>query len=160
MKILPEKSGSTDKLLELVALLGLLACWVIPLSFYASLPDTIPTHFDISGQTNGYSTRAGIWGLPVLITFVYFVLTLAGKLPPNNNGIYPASERIYRAIVRLLQLLKLEIAVLTAVTIYLIMLLATNKLMQMPRVMLPVFLGCIFSTIAFYFWQISRRQQL
>ncbi|MDQ4140082.1 MAG: DUF1648 domain-containing protein, partial [Bacteroidota bacterium] len=64
-----------DKWLVVIAVGGLIACWLFPMFFYSELPVTIPIHFEVNGQPNNYSIRAGIWGIPIITTFIYVVLT-------------------------------------------------------------------------------------
>jgi uncharacterized membrane protein len=83
VRTISDKQNPTSKLLEAGAARGLAACWLIPLFFNSTLPNTIPTHFDAAGHPNGYSSRAGIWGLPVVVTFVYIILTAVNKISPT-----------------------------------------------------------------------------
>ena len=44
------------------------------------LPDRIPTHFDISGQPNGWGPAGVLWFLPIVAAGIYLLLTVLGSI--------------------------------------------------------------------------------
>src|SRR5579863_833739 len=69
--------------LELICL-GLLAVllWFTysALNGAESLPDRIPTHFDISGQPNAWGSPQFLWLLPVVGTGLYLLMTALASI--------------------------------------------------------------------------------
>jgi uncharacterized membrane protein len=73
--------------------IGLMA---LPLVYYAliyaQLPDTIPTHFNIQGQPDGYSSKNGFAiGISVLLLFIYGLMKVVPSIDPGQRlttGIY------------------------------------------------------------------------
>jgi uncharacterized membrane protein len=66
------------KTLEVVGL-GLLAIlyWITYAALHGPerLPDRIPTHFDVSGQPNGWGSPQVLWLLPIIGTCLYLLMT-------------------------------------------------------------------------------------
>ena len=44
------------------------------------LPDRIPTHFDISGQPNGWGPPGFLWLLPIVGAGLYLLMTVLGSI--------------------------------------------------------------------------------
>ena len=58
--------------LNLAALAGVAACFVLAAIFGPSLPDPVPTHWNFSGEADGWTPKPwGVWVLP----FITLVLT-------------------------------------------------------------------------------------
>ena len=66
----------TDWIVELLALLLVLLCWVIMFINYNQLPETIASHFDSFGKANGFSSKESIIALPVISTLLFIGLFL------------------------------------------------------------------------------------
>lgn len=51
---------------------------VIPFAYlyfiYAGLPETVPTHFDLNGVANGWSSRVSLWFVPGCLTIMFNLL--------------------------------------------------------------------------------------
>ncbi|MDD4645071.1 MAG: DUF1648 domain-containing protein [Bacteroidales bacterium] len=58
---------ATDKAVEITGWLALLTIWVLVISSYSNLPDTIPTHFNMAGKADGQSLESAVWFLPVML---------------------------------------------------------------------------------------------
>lgn len=70
--------------------IGYLLLTAIPFLYlalvYARLPETVPTHFDIKGNANGWSTRQSLWLLPACIPlFCYLLLTFLPRIDPRQK---------------------------------------------------------------------------
>lgn len=75
--------STTDKLLEIFALLLLISIYVI--YNYNSLPDIINTHFNAQGKPDGSGEKYYIFGLPGVMTFMYLLITIASRYPHTFN---------------------------------------------------------------------------
>jgi len=102
---------TADKLVELLGWLILLALWGLTISHFSTLPDTIPTHFNASGEADGFGSKASIIGLPVIATLLFVGLTVLNRYPHIFN--YPTAItednalRLYTLATRMLRYLKL-----------------------------------------------------
>jgi uncharacterized membrane protein len=111
---------STDQILDLVGWVGLLLLWALAAYNYASLPNTIPTHFNFAGQVDNYGSKNTILLLPLVGTLLFFAMTLLVRYPHIFNYPVRITEKNakiqYTLAVRLLRLMKLAIlAVLVAI---------------------------------------------
>jgi len=71
---------------EIWPFLMLLSAVVLSFWAYPLLPDTVVSHWDFSGQANGWSSREfHCLFFPTLIFFIYFVLSLSPKFDPNSE---------------------------------------------------------------------------
>lgn len=61
---------------ELFYLLICLAPFLYLSTMYASLPETVPTHFDINGKANGWSSRGSLWFIPCCLGIGFDLLFL------------------------------------------------------------------------------------
>lgn len=61
------------------------AQWLVPLAAMSSLPEEIPIHFDLSGNPDGYGSRATLWLLPVIATFLGFLAIALLQYPSSFN---------------------------------------------------------------------------
>ena len=63
--------------------------FIMTLAFYFELPDTIPTHYNFSGQPDGFSDKTEIWTLPILNLVLYYGMNfLTKKIKPWHMN-YP-----------------------------------------------------------------------
>ena len=100
-------------MLEFAAAAGLLLGFYLLLTKYASLPDTIPVHFNFKGDPDSWGSKATIWIIGAASLILYSSMTLITRAPHIFN--YPFSitaenaERQYRIARTFLTLLKTEI---------------------------------------------------
>lgn len=105
-----------DKVVEILGWVSILAIWVLIVTNYTSLPDTIPIHYNSSGQTDGIGRKGTILTLPLIATALFAGLTILNKFPHIFN--YPASItennalRQYTNATRLIRYLKFIIVVI------------------------------------------------
>ncbi len=124
-----------DNKLELTSKIFLGVMWALTLYTFLKLPTTIPTHFNASGQADGYGNKLKLLILPILATIIYFGLTQLNKYPHIFNYMtkiteYNAQKR-YTIATRMLQFLKLAILIIFSLIIlftYLTIIGATNGL--------------------------------
>jgi len=101
----------SDKIAELSGFFFLLVLWALVLLNYHHLPETIPNHFNSSGQADGYGPKSSIFELPISGTILFALVTLVNRFPQffnYLNKITPenALEEYTRA-TRMLRYLKL-----------------------------------------------------
>ena len=73
--------STVDKLLEAVSLIILLIIWGIVFFNYSNLPQTIPTHYNASGQADAFGGKEEIWKPLIVLTILFIVLTFFNKFP-------------------------------------------------------------------------------
>ena len=67
---------TADKMAEVIGVLVLVTFWAVTLFYYSKLPDTIPTHYNISGQADDHGSKTTILLLPVVGTILFLALHL------------------------------------------------------------------------------------
>jgi uncharacterized membrane protein len=82
-------SGKTTSTIDLIlifaAWLGLILMWYLVLFKYSALPDNIPTHFNLKGEVDAYSSKASVFLLPVVGTILFIGLTILVRYPTQWN---------------------------------------------------------------------------
>lgn len=102
-----------ENMLEELAACCLIGLIVVAIWGWLILPAIVPTHFNISGQPDAYSSKSALLILPVILLLAYGLLTLVERFPHTYN--YPIAitaenaPRQYRLARMLLVWLKLEI---------------------------------------------------
>ena len=80
----------------------ILGAAVFLLLMWRSIPERIPTSFDISGEPNAWDSRNSLWAMPVIGAFAMLTFALVGRFPSTwNTGIRVTEENrpfVYRAI--------------------------------------------------------------
>ena len=103
----------TDKILEAISIVLLALLWVMVIVGYMNLPEIIPVHFNGAGDPDSYGDKNTLFLLPVIGSFIYFVLTLLNGKPHTFN--YPVAitpqnaENQYRIAVRMMRAIKVSV---------------------------------------------------
>lgn len=74
------KPTKTDRLFIRIGWVLVLLHFVVLFIFYFDLPNTMPTHFNLKGEADGFSSKNDLWILPILSLIIYFGV---GKLITN-----------------------------------------------------------------------------
>ena len=74
-----------DYIIELIAMILLLSSWIYSIQTYHSLPDIIPTHFDIHGQVDDNGSKGTLFIMPIIFSVVYLLLTILNTKPQSFN---------------------------------------------------------------------------
>lgn len=122
-----------------IPVLTVLAAVIASVVVYPRLPEVIPTHWDIEGDVNGWSSRFwGAFGLPLAMVGTYAMMRLLPLVDPRRDN-YTKFENAYEGIVLtiLVFLLGVHIVVLRA---------ALGYPVSMQRVM-PLGMGALFIAI-------------
>ena len=102
-----------DKRLELGSLILMLAMWGLTIFSFIKLPNTIPIHYNGSGQVDSYGDKMTLFLLPIIATIIYFGLTKLNKYPHIFNYMTTITsenaEKNYGIATRMLRFLKFTI---------------------------------------------------
>jgi uncharacterized membrane protein len=97
---------------------------------YPHLPDRVPTHWNASGEVNGWSSRLwGAWMLPLTMALVWLILRAVPHIDPRKAN-YAKFQGMYDWLVILVIAFMLAIHVV-------IILAATGSPIAMHTVMMP-----------------------
>jgi len=98
--------------------------------YYPKLPETMTTHWSVSGEPNGFSSRLwGAWMLPVIMAAVWLIMRAIPHIDPRKAN-YEKFSGMYDALVILI------LAFMLAMHIVLLMA-ATGAPIRMERVVMP-----------------------
>jgi uncharacterized membrane protein len=152
------------KILEVVGL-GMLAViyWITwtALNGPDRLPDRIPTHFDISGNPNGWGSPNTLLLIPIVATGVYLLITVLASIPTTKFN-YPV--RVTTANLPFIQertrdmvsWIKVEMICLFTYVQLSIIQAARSSEFRLSPLMIPVFLAAVFGTVGWYLVAIVR----
>ena len=154
-KIRPQQNV-WDRVAEAIAIGALVYGVVLVLQAWSTLPDTIPTHFDASGNANGSGPKAMIWLLPSISVVLVPGMLFLSRFPWLSNVPIEITEenaeKQYGLIVRLLSLLACNISLLFTVLVYDTILIASGGNSLLGTWFMPIFLIGIMAPILWYFY--------
>ena len=105
------KLSTSDKVLEVIALLLLITLWIYVIYNYNSLPEIINTHFNAQGKPDGSGEKQYIFGLPGVATFLYILTTITNKYPQLINHTEEITEEnaleVYTKGTKIVRILKI-----------------------------------------------------
>jgi len=159
-KIRPELMP-VDWLVEVLAIVALLAFIGYSVYCYPRLPQIIPTHFDAKGQINDYGDKVSVLILPGIALFIHILLTIIARFPYNFNfagKITPENApRQYRLATRFIRIIKTVIIVIFFYISTIIIRTSTGQTDRMGIWALPVILGFTIIPIIIYLIAASRK---
>ena len=144
-----------DWILEFLAILGFLTFLGTAVYYFPKLPETIPTHFNGSGQPDGYSSKSSFWIMPGISVFVYILLTVVNRFPHKFNYLVTITPqnamKQYTMGTRMIRFLKMIIVWLFLYINFTIIQSADPQSKGLGIWFLPVFLGFVFIPLIIYF---------
>ncbi|MBI1306320.1 MAG: DUF1648 domain-containing protein [Bacteroidetes bacterium] len=152
-KIKIEKTLS-DRVLELISLVGLIVMIVIPIVRYNKLPDHIPIHFGADGNANRIAAKISIWILPAIGLFMYILLTALTRSPEMYN--YPVeitrtnAHRQYRLSQRMLRIIAVIVVLFLAVLTFQITQISMSGVTHLSAGYALFLVGSIVLTVVVY----------
>ena len=70
-----------------IPLLIVIAAFIASAVVFPRLPETMPTHFDMSGQPNGWSSRLfGAWVVPLFLILMWGLLRVLPTIDPRGSN--------------------------------------------------------------------------
>lgn len=151
-----------DKLVEVLGWFFLILLWVITIFSYARLPEIIPTHFNASGQADDEGSKMILFFLPVIGTLIFVGLTVLNQYPHIFN--YPVAiteanaQKQYNNAVRMLKVLKLILAVVFSILVFLIYHAASTDNGSLGIWFLPVVLGMILIPLGYFIYKAVKEK--
>ena len=106
---------AADKRLEILCITLLSILWIGVIWGYLRFPEKIPVHYTTTGQPDQFDSKAYVFTLPAIASFIYILLTAAGRFPNKFIYLKPVTPQnaavMYRSAVELLGMCKLLIIV-------------------------------------------------
>jgi len=127
------------KLLILTSVLILLPI-AAGLILWDQLPDSMPNHWNVGGEVDGWSSKPfAVFGMPLILLAVQWLCALATGADPKKNN---HSDKVLQLVLWIIPLLSVVLQAITYAAA-----LGTEVPMQM---VMPVLLGALFTVIGNY----------
>jgi uncharacterized membrane protein len=145
---------TTDKVIELVGWICLIGIWILTLSNYYSLPETIPIHYNGAGEADGFGKKWNILSLPIVSSILFVGLTILNKYPHVFN--YPSTItqenalQQYTNATRLIRFLKLVVLIIFGLIVFKTIQNVNGNADGLGTWFLPLTFGLIFIPMAYY----------
>jgi len=145
-----------DLALEAVALGGVLLTIGLLILFWPALPASIPTHFGVTGEADGWGDKRTIFILPSVSVMLYLLLTFVRRDPRKLNYPWPITaqnaSRQYRLACSVLSWLKAEVILLFGFMEWTTIRTALGQVKGLGATFMPVVLLIMFGTLGVYFY--------
>lgn len=145
-----------DWFFDAASLVGLILMVSILIYYWPRLPETIPTHFNFSGEADGWGSKSTLLILPISGLALYAILTVVGFFPHTYNYPWKITEKNARDQYRLAQLLmgwlKIELTWMFLYLVWQTVKVSLGHVDGLGMVFASVFLAVVFGTIGIYFY--------
>ncbi len=136
-----KKMTKNDRIYIGATAFAVLLPFLVTLLFWNSLPERIPTHFNIAGEADGYSSRAfAVFFLPLFLTAVHLFCAFFTRQDPKFENISP---KVFRLILWICPLVSLFLAATIFRT-------AFRQETSVSTLGMKIFLGILFIAIGNY----------
>lgn len=113
---------------------------LVGLILWEQLPQQIPTHWNVAGEVDGWSSKAfAVFGMPLIFLGVQWLCALVTRADPKRNN---HSDKILHLVFWIIPIVLVVLSAITYAT-------ALGKLVPVEVVM-PVLLGLVFTIIGNY----------
>ena len=142
---------------------GLFFLWGFVIYKFKTLPELIPSHFNVQGKVDDQSRKLVIFLLPSIITVLTAGMYILIRFPYRFN--YPVAitmenaERQYRLATRMIRVLSLSILVVFFLITLMTTLTAENKINGTGIWLLPVILLIVFVPLGIYLYHSFRNKK-
>lgn len=146
-----------DIIMEVLSFITVVGTTLYLIISWGSLPDTIPMHYNLSGEIDRWGSKGELIFLPVMMWIIYLGITLMQRFPQIwNTGVTVTPEnreRVYRTLKYMVESLKLIVVVdFSLLTIFS----ATGR--NLPVWFTFVFLGVLAGDLVFWLVRLVRRR--
>ena len=152
-KIRPPRKA-LDRIFESLAIAGVLCGLFIIIQAWPTLPQTIPIHFDASGNADGFGSKGTIWLLPAISVVMVPAILFFRRYPWLSNVPWEINEenalRQYELLVRLLSLCACAISFIFLVLTYDTISIASGGSSLFGKWLMPVFIVPIIGVLIWY----------
>jgi len=108
---------------------------------YADLPETVPTHWNLQGEIDGWGSKSMLWVIPFVTGFLgYVLMSLAPKIDPK--------KQIKQMGAKFYQLKFITVLFLTTLGLY-ILYASQQQSMSSPKILF-ILLGVFFTALGNY----------
>jgi uncharacterized membrane protein len=72
---------------ELIPVILIIICFVVGFYFYPQLPDRVPSHWNVQGEVDDWSSKTfAVWFFPLITLFIYLLMTFIPLIDPLRKN--------------------------------------------------------------------------
>ncbi len=146
--------STLDKIVELLGIISIVAIWVLVITSYNSLSDTITVHYDLDGKGDRIGGKENIFALPIVATILFLGLTILNRYPHHFNYLTKITEenvhRQYSIATKMIRFLKLMVVIIFGLIEWKTIQNAQGAADGLGMWFLPMILGIIFIPLIFF----------
>jgi len=154
----------SDNVIEYVAIGTLIAIWAYVFFSYFNLPETIPIHFNLNGEVDGYGNRGILFLLAIVPTVISVGLTVLNNYPHLFNYTVEITrenaEKQYGFATRMIRYLKLCICFLFAAILFEVNMSAINTSNTLGPWFVPIAIALVLFPIVFFTIKSRRTKRI
>lgn len=145
---------TSDKIFEAIGWMALAILWGLTLWNYSRLPETIPVHFNILGEPDGFGSKKTLLMFPIIGTVLFLGMTILNKFPHVFN--YPTkiteenALRQYTGATRMVRYLKFAVILIFSIIVFKTLKTLEGKSSGLGPWFLPLTAGLIFIPLTFF----------
>ena len=133
-------------IMNIIGVLALLGSTLFVIIMWSQIPDQIPTHYNFSGEADGYGGKGSLIFMMVLAWFMFILITVMIRFPNTwNMPVKVTAEnkaRLYSITKAMLEVIKMLVSLLFAV-----MLINAAIATPMPRFILIALIAAMLLSI-------------
>jgi uncharacterized membrane protein len=152
--VLKLKYSKFEKILELAAVIFLIAAFLLTLLYWSNIPEIIITHFGITGNPDSYGGKGSLLIMPIVSAALNLLITLLSRFPHSFNYIVDITEENagfqYNNARILMLCIKAEIMCMFAYLQWIFIIESLKGNGSRGILFLPVFLIVIFGTLIYF----------
>lgn len=134
-----------DIIIEFMSITLLILMWSYCIMNYTDLPDTIATHFDGSGNPDGFGSKQTVWMIPSIAIVLYIGMFIVNKYPHIHKYMVNINEdnalKNYRFSTRLLRVVNFLSMLLMGYITYMIIVSANGEKLEIGSWFIPLIIG-------------------
>ena len=154
------KLTKLDLGIELLGWLLLAGIWLLIITHFSELPETITIHYNAAGEADGFGNKWNILILPIIATVLLIGMTVLNRFPHDFNYAKNITEenafQQYTQATRLIRFFKLSIVLLFGIIVFGTIQSATGNSYGFGVWFLPITLVVIFTPIIVYLIKSTR----
>lgn len=149
-----------DSFIEVIGAMAACLLLALPLYHYQQLPDTIPTHFNLAGEADGFGAKMTIWMLPVVGIINYIFIWFISKYAHIFN--YPKkitadnAPKHYKLATKMLRWINVILVCFFCYLTYSVIQSSLQRQEGLSMWFLPIFMGLLFGVMIFYLYKMAK----
>jgi uncharacterized membrane protein len=150
-------TSGTDWVLEAIGLLGIILTLTCVILNYNDLPDSLPRHYNLAGQPDGFGDKSILFALPSIVAVIYLIMTIGLRFPQMFN--YPFeitaenAELQYKNLTMMIRILKTLIVVIFLYLTFATIQNGLGKMNGLGTWFAPVTIITLIGTVGFYLYK-------